>query len=75
MPAMRDFMSMIDYAVNEAIGNLRFCFPKYSQFEKRLRDGVVLYNKPSKNNNCIQYKKTNFDRRIASKRVFTHTKK
>lgn len=75
MPGMRDFISMIDYAIQESLSHSCFWFPHYSKFEKRLREGVTLYSKPKKNNNQIQYKQINYDRRITSKRVFTHTKK
>ena len=73
----RDFIYMMNYAIREIVNYdyLRFAFPKQSQFEKRIKNGVSLYVKPKKNNNNFQYKKTNFNRRITSKRVFTHTKK
>ena len=71
----RDFISMIDYAIRETIQHTRFWFPHYSKFERRVKEGVTLYTKPKKNNNSYRYNNINFNRRITSKRVFTHTKK
>lgn len=74
---MYDFYSMIDYAISEAIRDIVYVsiFPRVSKFVKRLKKGIVLYTKPNKNIYQFQYKMINFDRRIASLRIFTHTKK
>lgn len=45
-----------------------------SKFIKKIKQGIVFYKKPA-NDYLTAYKKPRYDRRITSKRVFTHTKK
>ena len=70
MVTLRDFLE----AVSATSHNL-FSWPKQTKFEKRMKDGASFYEKPQKNPCSIRHIEPNYDRRIMSKRVFTHTKK
>lgn len=50
-------------------------FRKENTFYDKVKQGIVFYNKPGKNKHIFDYNKPLFDRRIVSKRVFTHTRK
>lgn len=46
-----------------------------SKYIKRLKQGVVYYTKPSKNNYIKENKQNETNRRLETKRVRTHNKK
>ena len=48
---------------------------KEKDYVEKIRQGIVFYSKPMKNRYRLEYKKPLFNRRLMSKRVFTHTRK
>lgn len=77
--SINSFFGMIDYAIDEMLRAVWhptiFYWPIRNRFEHKWKQGVSYYTKPKKNPCSIQHKKPNYDRRVMSKRIFTHTKK
>lgn len=69
-----DSLDAVFKQLDELLVHNIFCFPHDNKFMRNYQLGKVLYIKPV-NLNVFEHKKPQYNQRIASMRVLTHTKK